>query len=282
MQQSAQLDLGSIKVQWLQGGHNQMDGGAMFGAVPKILWSKKCPPDAENYLSYRNDPLLVRTEQANIVIDTGLGNKLTEKQQKIYRVSRQWDVPGSLALYGLEREDIDIVLFTHGDFDHAGGVALLNEKGELELTFPRAKHIMQRKEWEDICEPNIRAEHTYFPHNFQTLKESGLLELVEGESDIVPGVRVRHSGGHTRGHQIVELTGNTGSAVHMGDILPTHNHSNPLWVMAYDNFPLDVVAKRVEFFAEYKQRNSWFTFYHDYDLRACTLGEKNEVIEEIR
>ncbi|WP_035274672.1 MBL fold metallo-hydrolase [Desulfogranum japonicum] len=282
MQQSSKLDLGSITIHWLQGGYNQLDGGAMFGAVPKILWSKKCPPDAENYLSYRNDPLLIQTDRANIVIDTGLGNKLTEKQQKIYRVSQAWDVPTSLSLHGLRREDIDYVIFTHGDFDHAGGVALRNDSGELELTFPKARHIMQRSEWEDICEPNIRAAHTYFPLNFQTLAESGLLELVEGDADIVTGVRVRHSGGHTRGHQIVELTGSRGCAVHLGDLLPTHNHSNPLWVMSYDNFPLDVVAKRTEFFEEYKGKNSWFTFYHDFDLRACILDEKNGVLEELR
>ncbi len=273
------LDLGSISIHWLEGGHNQLDGGAMFGAVPKILWSRKCPPDGENYLSYRNDPLLVRTEQANIVIDTGLGNKLTEKQRTIYRVSRAWDVPGSLKQHGLSREDIDYVLLTHGDFDHAGGVVMRTEKNALELTFPTAEHVIQRSEWEDILEPNIRAAHTYFPDNFNLLKESGRLELADGDIDIVPGVRVRHSGGHTRGHQIIELTGTRGSAVHLGDVFPSHYHSNPLWIMAYDNFPLDVVARRVEYFNEYKRKGSWFTFYHDNDIRACTLDEKCTVLD---
>lgn len=279
MRQSPVLDLGSITISWLCGGHNQLDGGAMFGAVPKIMWNRKCTVDGENYLDLVNNPLLVRTPDANIVIDTGLGNKLSEKQQKIFRVTRPWSVLPDLQARGLAREDIDAVLFTHGDFDHAGGAVMTTEQGDLEPTYPQARYVLQQREWEDITAPNIRAAHTYFPINFKTVEQQGLLELVDGDHQIVPGVSVRLSGGHTRGHQIIVIEGSEGCAVHMGDLFPTHHHVNPLWIMAYDNFPLDVIDRKVAFFEEYRERGCWFTFYHDWDMRACRLDRENNIID---
>ena len=274
------LDLGNISINWLCGGHNQIDGGTMFGAVPKILWNKKWPADNENYVTYVCNPLLVRTPDANIIIDTGLGNKLSEKQRKIFRVVRDWSVIEDLKMYGLNPEDIDAVVFTHGDYDHAGGVVTMQADGSTKLTFPKARHIMQRMEWEDISSPNIRAAHTYFTLNFQGLESSGLLDLVEGEREIFPGVTVRHSGGHTRGHQVVIVKGSKETAVHMGDVFPTHYHSNPLWIMSYDNFPLEVIEQKQAIFEEFRD-SAWFTFYHDYDVRACRLDGENGVVDTI-
>lgn len=274
------LDLGSITINWLQGGRNQMDGGTMFGAVPKLLWSKICPPTEDNYLTYRNNPLLVRTPEANIIIDTGLGNKLSDKQRKIFRLLEEWSIIDDLAGYGLKAEDIDAVIFTHGDFDHAGGIVTLLPDGSTELTFPKARHIMQRREWEDISQPNIRAEHTYFPKNFVGLEASGLLELVDGKQELFPGIAVRHCGGHTRGHQVVIIKGSSGTAVHMGDNFPTHHHANPLWIMSYDNFPLDVIEQKLAIFKEF-HGDAWFTFYHDDDVRACRLDQNYKVVETI-
>lgn len=257
-----------------------MDGGTMFGAVPKLLWSKHCPPTDDNYLTYSNSPLLVRTPEANIIIDTGLGNKLSEKHKKIFRLLDEWSIVEDLANYGLKSDDINAVIFTHGDFDHAGGVVTLQPDASTKLTFPNARHIMQRSEWEDISKPNIRAEHTYFPANFEGLEANGLLELVDGEQEIFPGISVRHSGGHTRGHQVVVIKGSGGTVVHMGDIFPTHHHANPLWIMSYDNFPLDVIEQKVAIFNEFRG-DAWFTFYHDDDVRACRLDESNRVVETL-
>ncbi len=254
----------------------------MFGPVPKALWSKKNPADADNYHDYLNTPLLIRTPTHNVIIDTGLGNKLTEKQQKIFGISKQWDVVNELTAVGLTREDIDGVILTHCDLDHAGGIVMATGEDSYELTFPKAKHIIQQEEWEDACNPNMRSVHTYFPINFGLLKESDLLELVEGEEEVFPGITVRHSGGHTRGHQIVIISGEDTCAVHMGDIFPTHHHSNPLWILAFDNFPLDVIEQKKAFFDEFKAKNCWFTFYHDIDIKACRLGEKNKVTEIVK
>ncbi len=272
------LNLGTIKIRWLCGGHNQLDGGAMFGAVPKVLWSKQCPVNEENYFDLVNNPLLVQTPDATLFIDSGLGNKLTSKQQQIFRVTRQWNVVEELQQHGLTRKDIDAVLLTHADFDHVGG-ATMELDGQLEPTFPKARYVLQHNEWEDYCAPNIRAAHTYFPENLAAVKHNGLIDLVQGDVEIVKGVRVRLSGGHTRGHQIIEITGSSGCAVHMGDLFPTHHHANPLWIMGYDNFPLDVIDRKVEYFKEYSDKDCWFTFYHDFALRACRIGADTTITE---
>jgi glyoxylase-like metal-dependent hydrolase (beta-lactamase superfamily II) len=272
--------LGGIRVDQLGGGDFLLDGGTMFGAVPKVLWQKKWPADEDNYLYMINAPLLVRTATANLLIDSGLGNKLTDKQQKIFRVCRQWSLPEELAALGLERGDIDFVILTHCDYDHAGGIVMEN-KGSTELTFPRARHIIQTTEWFDACHPNSRSAHTYWPVNFAGLEESGLLELVDGRAEVVKGVSVELTGGHTRGHQLIHIQGESASAVHLGDVLPAHTHTNPLWIMAYDNFPLDIIAKKEELLPRFQGENCWFTFYHDPAMFACRLDEKGQVVEKI-
>ncbi len=271
------LDLGSITIDWLCGGDFELDGGTMFGAVPKVLWNQKYPADADNCIRLLNAPLLVRSQDMVLLIDTGLGNKLSAKQQRIFRVCRPWNLVEDLAALGLDRRDVDLVLLTHCDFDHAGGVVMHGPDGRPELTFPRARHIVQRREWEDVLAPNIRSAHTYWPENFAGLADSGLLELVEGEMEVCAGITVRLTGGHTRGHQMVEMTGSTGCAVHLGDLFPTHAHANPLWIMAYDNFPLEIIAQKQELLPRYSRRDCWFTFYHDIHMPACRLDEEGRV-----
>ena len=257
------LDLGDITIEWLNGGEFHLDGGTMFGAVPKLLWSRKYPPNDDNYIKMLAAPLLVRTPRAAILVDTGIGNKLTEKQKKIFRVTRPWNLDQELARLDLSTRDIDAVILTHCDFDHAGGIVHYNAKGAPELTFPGARHIVNAMEWRDVNHPNSRSVHTYFPENFTGLESSGLLDLIDHDHEVTPGVRVQHSGGHTRGHQIVEITGRSGCALHLGDLMPTHAHANPLWIMAYDNFPLEVISQKESLIARYRERGCWFTFYHD-------------------
>jgi len=273
------LDLGNISISWLCGGDFELDGGTMYGAVPKLLWNKKYPADSENYIKLLNAPLLVQTEDTNIVIDTGLGNKLNDKQKQIYRVYRDWSVIEDLQNVGLERTDIDCVILTHCDFDHAGGIVMSGKNNEHELTFPTARHIIQEMEWFDVTHPNKRSVHTYLSENFKGLKESLLLELVEGDKEIVPGVTVRLTGGHTRGHQAVELCGSESCAVHLGDLLPTHTHVNPLWIMAYDNFPLQVIKQKEILLERYCTRNCWFTYYHDIYMNGCRFDKQGNVVE---
>jgi len=276
-----QLNLGSMTISWLNGGDFELDGGTMYGAVPKVLWQKKYPADEQNYIKMLNAPLLIQMPEHTIIVDTGLGNKLSDKQKQIFRVYRDWDLVTDLENMGIAQEDIDIVILTHCDFDHAGGVVMMNTEGKLELTFPRARHIIQQREWADVKNPNIRSIHTYWKDNFTGLETSGLLEIVDGDEQIIPGIKVCLTGGHTRGHQLVELEGTEGCAVHMGDLFPTHTHSNPLWIMAYDNFPMEVVELKDQLLPRYQAKKCWFTFYHDAFMKACQLDEQGKVIASL-
>lgn len=274
---SAPLTIGDFQIYWLNGGNFRLDGGTMFGAVPKVLWQRKCKADADNLLPFTNDVLLVKTATHNIIIDTGLGNKLSNKQLSLFKVTSPWSIVSDLAELGLSRQDINFVLLTHCDFDHAGGIVMHDTNGHEQLTFPAAVHYVQQTEWEDVENPCRRAQSTYWPENFNLLKKEGKLTIIEGELEIIPGITLQHTGGHTRGHQLVELTSNNETAVHLGDLFPTHAHTNPLWVMAYDNFPLEVIDRKEEYFHHYSALNSWFTFYHDPLMKACKLDQQNRI-----
>jgi glyoxylase-like metal-dependent hydrolase (beta-lactamase superfamily II) len=271
--------IGDFELTWLNGGVFELDGGAMFGVVPRVLWQKKYPPSEDNFIPLNCWPLLVRTPKHLVLIEAGLGNKLTDKQKKIYRVKEEWSVLKDLAQLGISREDINYVILTHFDFDHAGGVILQEPDGSLGLTFPNAWHILQRMEWDDVRSPNIRNINTYWPVNNELLRGSRNLELIEGSVDVVPGITVHHTAGHNNGHQIVSLTSKNERALHLADLLPTHAHFNPLWIMAYDNYPMDVIAQKEKWIKKGTADGSWFTFYHDVFMLACKLDEKGNVMD---
>lgn len=270
------LKLGAFHLYWLNGGHFRLDGGTMFGAVPKVLWEQKCAADQKNTIPLCNDAILVKTPEHNILIDTGIGNKLSGKQHAIFQVTSEWALITELAQVGLTRADIDLVLMTHCDFDHAGGIVMRNGDKD-ELSFPNAVHYIQQKEWEDVEKPNRRAKSTYWPENFSLLKKEGKLQIIAGDREVSDGVKLRYTGGHTRGHQLVELHSKGETLVHLGDLFPTHTHSNPLWIMAYDNFPLEVIDRKEEYFHYYQQQDSWFSFYHDPDVKACKLNGEGAI-----
>ncbi len=274
------LKIGDVEIYWLNGGDFRLDGGAMFGAVPKVLWQKVYAADEANTIPLCNDPILLKTKEDIIIVDTGLGNKLSKKLETIYKVNTGWNLPASLASIGLCREDVTQVILTHCDFDHAGGIEMITKGGKTELTFPAAIHFVQEKEWEDVKIPHRRAESTYFAENFSLLRQKGKYALINGDEEVSPGVTLRYTGGHTRGHQLVEFKSGDSIGVHFGDICPTHAHFHPLWTMAYDNYPLDVIDYKNEYVKKYLDLNSWFTFYHDPFIRACRLDKEFAVIEQ--
>lgn len=275
------LKIGSFELFWLKGGIFELDGGAMFGVVPKILWSKKYPPSNSNHITLTSYPILVKTPGKLILIESGLGNKFTEKQRQTFRLKQEWDIINDLKEMNISPEDIDIVALTHFDFDHAGGVVMQREDNTLNLTFPNARHIIQRAEWEDVLNPNKRSINTYWQVNYEKLKESPNLDLIEGSLEIADGISVIHTGGHNRGHQIIRMESGNEVALHLADLLPTHAHFNPLWVMAYDNFPLDAIFLKERLISDGVKENAWFTFYHDAHYLACKFDEKGNVTEKI-
>lgn len=273
--------LGDFEIFWLKGGAFQLDGGGMFGVVPRVLWTKKYPADEENYVTLVTNPLLVKTPQALVLIESGIGNKLNEKQRAIFRVKEEWRVPEELGRLGLRREDVDAVILTHFDWDHASGVVMRNAAGAPELTFPRARHVLQKAEWEDVLAPNRRSAHTYWPANYEALRDGGVIDLVEGEREVVPGITVVRTGGHNRGHQIVLLESRGSWALHLGDLLPVHAQFNPLWITAYDNFPLDSIREKERWVTEGVKDGAWFVFYHDPFMAGCRFDDKGNVLERI-
>ncbi|MDX2434614.1 MAG: MBL fold metallo-hydrolase [Desulfobacterales bacterium] len=281
--------IGDFEIFWLNGGEFELDGGTMFGVVPKSLWAKKYPVDEdtplllleENYIKLLNAPLLIKTPDSLVLVDTGLGNKLSDKQKQIFRVIKDWSLPGELKKLGLRRQDINYVILTHCDFDHAGGIVMYNPAGEEELTFPNAKHIVQKLEWEDAMQPNKRSANTYWKENFAKLKDTDNLQLVEGDFKVCPGIEVQHTGGHTRGHQIVRIQSEKEIAYHLADLLPTHVHFNPLWIMAYDNFPMDAIDLKEKYETLGIRENTWFTFYHDPSMYACKFDSQGQIVKKI-
>lgn len=275
------LDLGGMTVRWLGHERFHLDAGAMFGPVPRVLWWGKYPADADNFSPFVATPLLVQTGNHHVVIDTGLGNRLSPKQIRNFRVSYPLTVPAAVEKAGLEPEDIDFVILTHLDWDHAAGIVEQGPDG-LRLRFPKALHMINAIEWHDAHNPNSRTQNTYWAQNWELLVQSGRYELVEESAEVVPGVRVKRTGGHTRGHMIVELAGAKETAYHLADLLPTHAHLNPLWVTAYDNFPLDSVAQKERWLATAKDQRAWLLFYHDAlyaAIRLNTLGDISETVE---
>ncbi|MBF0559356.1 MAG: MBL fold metallo-hydrolase [Nitrospirae bacterium] len=271
------LILGEFELFWLDGGLCQFDGGTIFGAVPKVLWEKKYPCDQENYVFLTASPILVKTPRSLVLIESGLGNKLTDKQKKIFRLREEWRVPEDLKSLGFDRQDVDYVILTHYDWDHSSGV-VMQDSERLALTFPNAKHLVQKTEWEDALNPNRRSINTYWDVNIETLKQSKNLELVAGDAEIVSGVSVSLTGGHTGGHQIVIMRSGGEEALHLGDLLPLHVHFNPLWLTAYDNFPLDTIRMKERHEKIGLAANAWFTFYHDPYYAACKFDEKGNIV----
>lgn len=275
------MKLGAFELHWLNGGGFELDGGTAFGPVPKVLWEKKAPCDKENYLPVAAWPILVKTPGALVLLETGLGNKLTDKQRQIFRIRSEWNVLEELSALGIQRTDVDYVVLTHYDWDHSAGV-VTQEGGSLELTFPHARHILQKTEWEDVLNANTRAAHTYWPINIETLRASTNLVLVDNEAEIVKGLSVSLTGGHTRGHQIVKLESEGHKAIYLGDLLPTHAHFNPLWVTAYDNFPLDSIRMKERYLKQYIDEGAWFLLYQDPVYLACKFDREGNVLEAIK
>lgn len=278
-QQMETLKIGRVKLTWLSGGVTNLDGGAMFGVVPKALWSKKYPPNDKNLIELPTEPILIQMDGKNIMVEAGLGKgKLSEKQLRNFGVTAESEVEGSLQKLGLIPEDIDYVLMTHMHNDHVGGLTKL-EDGAYKSTFPRAKIITSTIEWDEMRNPNIRSKSTYWKENWEPI-QSQVIPFDEKWS--MGAISMHHTGGHSNGHSIVIIEDEGEMAIHMADLMPTHAHKNPLWVMAYDDYPMDSIAAKEKWGAYVMDKNAWFTFYHDAYYRAVRWGKDGKIEESIK
>jgi glyoxylase-like metal-dependent hydrolase (beta-lactamase superfamily II) len=275
------LTFGKWKLTWLNGGVTHLDGGAMFGVVPKALWSKKYPVNDKNQIELRTDPILIQTEESNILIEAGLGKgKLSEKQRRNYGATEESSVEEDLQKLGLTPEDIDTIIMTHLHFDHVCGLTKWDaEKNQYVSVFSNATIYVSEVEWNEMRNPNIRSRNTYWEINWQGIEEQ--VKTFQDETTIINGIKMIHTGGHSDGHSIIEMTQGEESLIHMADLMPTHAHSPSLWVLAYDDYPMTSIEAKEKWIKEGVRRNAWFTFYHDAFYRAVKWNETYEIQEKI-
>jgi methylmalonyl-CoA epimerase len=265
--------LGDLELISLSDGFFALDGGAMFGVVPKQLWAKETAPDEKNRIPLAMRPLVVRGVRT-MLIDAGLGDKNDQKFHEIYGVERSRNLDHTLAEAGLAPEDIDIVLATHLHFDHAGGFTTRDPNGRVRPTFPRAQYIVRRGEWDDALHANERNRASYLVDNFVPLADAGVLQLVDDDQTIMPGVKVKRTGGHTMHHQMAVIESGGKTAAFVADLLPTTAHLPYPWIMGYDLYPMDTLASKKAFYKEAVEKNILVFFEHDPVIAAGYIKEE--------
>jgi glyoxylase-like metal-dependent hydrolase (beta-lactamase superfamily II) len=258
--------VGDLTIHVLEGGLQRLDGGAMFGVVPKPLWEKRIPADERNRIPLAMRCLLVETPGALVLIDNGAGNKEDEKFRDIYGLENAGSptqLEDALRAAGFAPDEVDVVVDTHLHFDHAGGNTLRDADGAVKLSFPRAKYYVQKGEWEYAHWDNERIRASYLPDNFDPVMQAGRFELVEGEREIVPGVSVLPTPGHTPHHQSVLVRSAGETACFLGDLVPTSAHLPYAWIMGYDVEPLVTYETKRQLLPRAREEGWLLVFEHD-------------------
>jgi methylmalonyl-CoA epimerase len=264
--------LGKLELVSLSDGFFHLDGGAMFGVVPRTLWEKRLRPDERNRITLGMRPLLIRGERT-LLIDAGCGDKMDAKSADIYGLERAYHLDHALAEAGLTAADIDIVLASHLHFDHVGGFTRRTDDGRVVPRFPNARYVAHRGEWHDATHPHERNRASYLQENFVPLQAAGVLDLVDDDAEVMPGVRLRRSGGHTQHHQVIMISSQGDTAVFTADMFPTSVHVPDAWLMGYDLYPMDTLAFKRDFAREAIEREYLIFFEHDPSMAAGRIRE---------
>lgn len=238
------MKLGTFEIYPVSDGRFRLDGGAMFGVVPKALWEKCCPADELNRITLSLTALLIRANGKNILVDTGLGPKENDKFHRMFAVERTPSILESLKRLGLGPDDIDLVINTHLHFDHAGGNTLREEDGSIKAAFPKARYITQRGEFEDAAQANERTKASYRLENVSPLDRINQWEFLHGDTELVPGVTAIVTAGHTRYHQSIKIESEGRIAFFLGDLIPTVSHLPLPYIMGYDLFPIQTLETK--------------------------------------
>lgn len=280
------MRVGDFELTPLLDGYFRLDGGAMFGVVPKTLWHKRIPADDRNRITMAMRPLLVRPSTGSLrpgsgqvaplmIIDAGCGDKMDPKSADIYGFDRRDNLDVTMARAGVRAEDIDVVLASHLHFDHAGGFTARDASGAVRPRFPNARYLANAGEWDDAMHPHERNRASYFAENYVPLRDAGVLDLLEDDQVVVPGIRVRRTGGHTRFHQIIYLESGGQTAVFAADLIPTTAHVDVPWIMAYDLYPMETLEFKRAFVKEAVEREYVMFFEHDPVIAAGIIRKKD-------
>ncbi|MBI5201490.1 MAG: MBL fold metallo-hydrolase [Elusimicrobia bacterium] len=272
------MKIGRFEVHLLSDGRFRLDGGAMYGVVPRRLWERCDAPDESNRVALELGCLLIKTPKSkNVLVDAGLSSKYdgNKKFTSIYAVERTKTLRDSLKELGLGPDDIHTVINTHLHFDHAGGDTEYGPDGKPVPQFKNARYVIQKEEWEDAQSPHERNQASYLPENYAPLDDAKVLELVSGEFELEPGLKVLRSGGHTRGHQCVMIDSEGERAIYFGDLIPTMAHVPLPWIMAYDLFPVHTLEAKRGLLDRALAENWTLLFQHDPRQRAGKLVRKD-------
>jgi methylmalonyl-CoA epimerase len=266
--------LGSLSLVSLHDGLFRLDGGAMFGVVPRTLWAAQSPPDDRNRIQLATRPLLVEADWGRLLIDCGIGDKMDAKPREIYAIEREHTLDHALQTAGLSDADVDLVLATHLHFDHFGG-ATVRRGDRIAPRFGRARYVIRTGEWHEATHPHERNRASYIADDFVPLAPAGVLELHDDDCSIRPGVRVVRTGGHCPQHQIVFVESAGKTAVFTADLIPTVAHIRDSWIMGYDLYPMDTLAFKKQFIRDAIDREYLIFFEHDPLVAAGYIREKD-------
>ncbi len=267
------MRLGRFQLNHISDGSIRLDGGAVFGIVPRVLWERKMRPDDRNRVRLGLNCLLIRTPHEAILVDTGAGRKYSPKEQDIYGVGKEPDVVARLANLGMEPGDVDLVINTHLHFDHCGGNTRW-EGRQVVSNFPNATYIVAREDYLTATGRNERTADSYRTENWVPLQEAHQLKLVDGEQEIVPGVSLVHTPGHTPGHHSVKVQSGGETAFFLGDLCATTAHVPLPWIMGYDLFPLTTLETRKRIYSRAVAEKWLLLFDHDPDVVAGVMSRR--------
>ena len=272
-----QIQIGDYTLTPVSDGFFSLDAGAMFGRVPKTIWSKLVSVDEKNRMKLALRPLLIQYNHRNILVDTGIGSTFNEKYQDIYQIDHQETIVGSLQKKDLVPQDIDLVVFSHLHFDHYGGAVRL-ENGKLVPVFPRAQYLVQKAEWESAQHPNELTRGSYLRWGVGPLQEKVI--LVEGDLVLssfgAPGIKLIKTGNHTAGHQMVEIADHGEKALYVADVIPTSKHVHVPYVMAYDSDPIGSVYTKRAWLQKCLDEDYLIIWEHDPDYCCGRIGWTGE------
>lgn len=269
------LTLGDFELSVFSDGTYPLDGGAFFGVIPKVMWSKKVAADERNYVTAGLNSLLIRTGKQTVLVETGMGNKLSDRMKKFY--GQPAKLLDNLSAAGIAPEDIDIVVNSHLHFDHCGWNTVRDRNGKVVPTFPRAQYYAPEGEWRYAQSPSERDAISFIWENYDPLVETGQMTLLKGGEEIVPGISVRTFRGHTAHMQAIVVQGSRSqnphpsdshvpTACYISDLMPTSAHIDVTWGMGFDLYPLDTIESKKEYYSRALSKKWLTVFTHDPNM----------------
>jgi len=266
------MQIGKYRLHSVQTGLFRLDGGAMFGVVPKPLWSRTNPPDELNRIDMCMRTLLLESDDRKILIDNGAGYKMAKKVNEIYGMDHtKYTIEGGLAELNIKPEEITDVILTHLHFDHAGGSTRRTESGELELCFPNAVHHIQQKHWEWGQNPSERDKASFMPQNYDPINEKGMLKQYNGETTFDEFISFHPVSGHTPFMQLIKIKDENNTLLFAADLFPMTSHIPLPYIMGYDLFPLTTLDEKKKFLPQISKENWILFFEHDPFTETCNV-----------